>query len=92
MPTNVTPDYRKAEQEYRAATTPGEKLVCLQRMLSLIPKHKGTDKMQADIKQKISRLKEKMETQTKKKGPSFRVKPEGAGQISLVAPGVYLAS
>ncbi|MGC9326546.1 MAG: GTPase [Candidatus Hinthialibacter sp.] len=86
MPANLTPDYFKAEEEYKAAETTEEKLLCLQRMLSVIPKHKGTDKMQADLKRRIAQLKERQEQKSKKKGPSYRIKPEGAGQISLVGP------
>ena len=86
MPANLSPEYIKAEREYRAAKSPEEKLVHLQRMLKVIPKHKGTDHLQGDIKKRIARLKERVETHTKKKGPSYRVKPEGAGQIMLVGP------
>jgi len=84
MPANLTPEYRKAEQEYRAARTPDEKLACLQHMLSVIPKHKGTDRLQGDIKRRIARLKDTVQAQTKKRGPSYRIKPEGAGQVMLV--------
>lgn len=86
MPANLTPEYFNAEKEYKAAKTPEEKLVGLQRMLSVIPKHKGTDKLQADLRRRISQLKERLEQRTKKKGPSFRVKPEGAGQMTLIGP------
>ncbi|RJP33405.1 MAG: TGS domain-containing protein [Candidatus Omnitrophota bacterium] len=86
MPANLTPDYINAEKEYKAAKTPEEKLVCLQRMLSVIPKHKGTDKLQADLKKRISQLKVTCEQRTRKKGPSYRIRPEGAGQIALVGP------
>jgi hypothetical protein len=50
MPANLTPSYLKAEEEYRRATSLEEELSCLQVMLQEIPKHKGTDKLQADIK------------------------------------------
>lgn len=86
MPANLSPEYLKAEKEYRASKSPDEKLVCLRRMLSVIPKHKGTDHLQADIKHRIARLRESIEKQIKKKGPSFRIKPEGAGQVMLVGP------
>ena len=86
MPANLTPEYINAEKEYKAAKTPEEKLACLQRMLSVIPKHKGTDKLQADLKRRIAQLRDRLEQRSKKKGPSFRVKPEGAGQIMLIGP------
>jgi len=50
MPANVTPEYERAEERFRQAATDQEKLQALREMLSTIPKHKGTEKMQADIK------------------------------------------
>ena len=86
MPANLSPEYMKAEKEYRAAGTPEEKLACLRHMLSVIPKHKGTDKLQGDLKHRIARMRDALERRTKKKGPSYRVRPEGAGQIMLAGP------
>ncbi len=86
MPANVTPEYLAAEEEYQQAKSPKEKLKALEKMLSLIPKHKGTEKMQMQIKRKISKIKEEIETKAKKTGhgPVFNVKKEGAAQIALV--------
>ena len=57
-------------------------------MYRLLPKHKGTEKLQSDLKQKISRLKDDLEAAKgsgKKAGVSYRVPHEGAaGQIALV--------
>jgi len=86
MPANLTPEYFKAEKDYKAAKTPEAKLACLQRMLSVIPKHKGTDRLQGDLKHRIARMRDTVDRRTRKKGPSYRVKPEGAGQIMLVGP------
>ena len=85
MPANLTPEYDKAEKRYREATTDAEKMDGLRQMLSTIPKHKGTEKMQADIKRRISQLR-KAEG---KKGPARGVDPYyvpkgGAGQVVLV--------
>jgi ribosome-interacting GTPase 1 len=84
MPANLTPEYRAAEEEYRKAKDPQEKLACLEKMLSVIPKHKGTDKMQGDLKRKISRLKESLLKKSAKKGFSVKVEREGAAQVVLV--------
>jgi hypothetical protein len=88
MPANLTPDYLEAERAYKQAKTSAEKMECLERMLSTIPKHKGTEKMQADIKRRIAQLKERMETERsrKKGGISLVVKREGAGKVVLVGP------
>ncbi len=86
MPANLTPAYRKAEAEFRAAKTTDEKIACLEAMLRLIPKHKGTDHMQADLKRQLSRLRKHREDGAKKqrKQPVFKVDKEGAGQTVLL--------
>src|SRR5687767_8808575 len=87
MPANLTPQYHKAEEEYRRATTPDDELRCLQNMLRELPKHKGTDKLQADLKQKISRAKHAAEEHAKKsggKGPTVKIPRQGAGRVVLL--------
>ena len=86
MPANLTPDYMAADKKFKAATSPQDKLAALEEMLSAIPKHKGTEKMQADIKRRIAKL--RSETQ-KRRGaargkPFYHVDREGAGQLALV--------
>jgi ribosome-interacting GTPase 1 len=86
MPANLTPAYKEAEARFRAAVTREEKIACLEEMLRVIPKHKGTDKLQADLRSRLSRLRR----EPKKKGPtrrdSHRIPREGAGQVVLVGP------
>ncbi len=86
MPANLTPQYLKAEQAYRQAATPEDELRCLQDMLRELPKHKGTDRLQADLKQKISQAKKDCESakSSKKKGPGFRLPHQGAARIVLL--------
>jgi hypothetical protein len=58
-------------------------------MFRLLPKHKGTEKLQSDLKQKISRARDDIEASKsgpKKGGVSHRVPGEGAGQVALVGP------
>jgi len=86
MPANLTPEYMKAEQAYKEAKDPEEKLAALKEMLSKIPKHKGTDHMQGDIKRKIAQLRKDIEQGKAqgKRGPSYKIPKEGAGQIVLL--------
>ncbi len=87
MPANLTPQYHKAEQRYKAAKTPDEKLAALQEMLAQLPKHKGTEKIQAQLKRKLSKLREQAQNAPKKKssGAAYdAIDREGAGQIALV--------
>jgi len=89
MPANLPPQYNKAEQEFRAATTPAARLEKLREMFRLLPKHKGTEKLQAELKTKISRAKEEIASPAsagKRSGVSYRVARDGAGQIVLVGP------
>lgn len=88
MPANLTPQYLKAEEEYKRAQTPEEKLAALRQMLATIPKHKGTEKLQAEIKSRIKKLREELEEGRKRgrRGLSFRIPREGAGQVVLVGP------
>ena len=89
MPTNVSPEYKKAEDAYRRAREPKERLDCLRDMLRTIPKHKGTDHLQADIKTRIKQLSEELSGPKKggrRGGPSLVVRPEGAAQVCLVGP------
>lgn len=81
MPANLTPQYLKAEEAYRRATTLEEELQCLQVMLQEIPKHKGTDHLQADIKAKIAKVKRELaaEKRTGKRTRGFRIPRQGAG-------------
>ena len=87
MPANLTPQYLKADKEFKQAKTIEEKIACLENMLALIPKHKGTDHMQADLKHRLAMLKrEQVESRGKgkKAPPVHKVEKEGAGQIVLL--------
>lgn len=85
MPANLTPQYLEAEQRYKAAKTPAEKTTCLEEMLRVIPKHKGTEKMRADIRRRLSRLKtDAQKSGGPQRGFSVLVDKEGAGQIVMI--------
>jgi ribosome-interacting GTPase 1 len=86
MPANLTPQYFKVEARYRQASSPDEELACLQEMLREIPKHKGTDKLQAELKAKIAKAKEDAQKAQKvgKKGHSFKIPRQGAGRVVLL--------
>ena len=89
MPTNVTPEYKKAEEAYRAAREPKERLECLKEMARTIPKHKGTEHLQADIKTRIKQLTEELagpKKGGKRSGPTHVIRPEGAAQVALIGP------
>jgi uncharacterized protein len=89
MPANLTPEYRAAEAAFRKARDPRQRLECLREMLRVIPRHKGTDHLQGDIKRRIKELSEELEAPRKGAahgGPSLAIRPEGAAQIALLGP------
>jgi len=84
MPANLSPEYKKAEERFRHAKSVGEKLVCLEEMLSTIPKHKGTEKMQADLKSRIAKLRKGSgDKKGAKRADWFHVEKQGAGQVAV---------
>ncbi|KUE89844.1 GTPase [Cupriavidus necator] len=88
MPANLTPEYKQAEQAYRLARQPREQLECLKEMLRVIPKHKGTEHLQADIKSRIRELTQASAGHGKAahRGPAHAVHAEGAAQLCLIGP------
>jgi hypothetical protein len=87
MPANLTPEFLKAREWFQTAETTEEKLAALERMLATIPKHKGTDHMQADIKRRIAKLREMQSQRKHTKGAApEHIDREGAGQVVLVGP------
>jgi ribosome-interacting GTPase 1 len=86
VPANLPPDYKKAEERFRSAQTNEEKVLAMEQMLAAMPKHKGTDGLRADLRRKLSSLKEAA-TQQKKGGAHadiFHVVRTGAGQVVLL--------
>jgi len=86
MPTNLPPEYHEAERRYKEAKSPDEKAVALEELLSTIPKHKGTDKLRADYRKKLSKF--KSQAQAKKKTgqheTSFHIVREGDVRIIIL--------
>lgn len=86
MAANLTLQYYRAEEDYRRAQSAVERVQCLEEMLQLIPKHKGTDHLQADLK---TRLKEaRAEVQREKSAPKggirYRIPRQGAGTVIVL--------
>src|SRR5690349_10455007 len=92
MAANLTPQYLEAEAEYKKAQSAEDKLACLKRMFSLLPKHKASEKLQADLKTRMSELREEIERERKapkKVAASHKIPRQGAGQyVILGAPNV----
>jgi hypothetical protein len=87
MPANLPPQYYGAEKRYRLAKEPDEKIAALRAMLAIMPKHKGTDKLHADLRRKIAKFSQEAERKyATARRTGFYINPEGAGQVMLVGP------
>jgi len=86
MPANLPPQYFETEKKLKTAKTPQEKIAILEELLAIVPKHKGTEKLQAQLKSKIAKLKSQAQKKpvVAKRGPIFMVDKAGAGQVVLV--------
>jgi ribosome-interacting GTPase 1 len=85
MPANLPPEYYEAEKGFKEATSPGQKVAALEALIATVPKHKGTDKLRADLRRRLSRLRD--EAVRRKKGGKgaslYTVPREGASQVVL---------
>jgi ribosome-interacting GTPase 1 len=84
MPANLPPQYYEAERRFRTGITPEEKIAALNTMLAIMPKHKGTDHLHAELRRKIARLTEEAERKYATSKTIFYIRKEGAGQIIFV--------
>ncbi len=87
MAVNATPQYKKAEEEYRRAQTVEEQIACLEKMLVLLPKHKASEKVQSDLKTRLKEARAELAAEKaapKKVGKTFRFPHQGAGQLVIL--------
>jgi small GTP-binding protein len=88
MPTNLPPEYFEAERRYKEASTPREKIERLEELIGTIPKHKGTDKLRADLRRRLSKLRESAQKSRKTGGheSAYHVEREGASRAVIIGP------
>jgi ribosome-interacting GTPase 1 len=85
MPANLPPEYFEAEKRFKQASACSEKITALEDLISTIPKHKGTDKLRADLRRKLSQLRKDVISKKKGgRGDIYVVQKEGASQIAIV--------
>lgn len=86
MPANLPPPYKAAEQRFREAKTIPDRIAALQEMMALCPKHKGTDHIRADLRRKLSKLRQEEQQGHKKgrSGPSYHIPREESPQVVLI--------
>jgi len=88
MPANLTPQYLKAEEKYRQAQTPQARLQGLEAMLQLIPRHKGTDRLQGELRARLKELRAEIHAEqlSGRSGQSGRIPRQGAGTVVVIGP------
>jgi ribosome-interacting GTPase 1 len=88
MPTNLPPEYFEADKRYRAAQSTAEKIARLEELMGTIPKHKGTDKLRADLRRRLSKLKDAAQAKkrTSRQESAYHLDKEGAGQVVVAGP------
>jgi len=84
MPANLPPQYFEAEKAFRAAKSPLEKVAALEEMLAIMPKHKGTDHLRAELRGRIAKLTQEAEKKVGAKRASMLIEKEGAAQVAVI--------
>ena len=84
MPANLTPQYFEAEKNFRLAKSPLEKIAALEEMLAIMPKHKGTDHLRAELRTRIARLNQSLDKKTATQRASMTIEKVGAAQVAIV--------
>jgi len=86
MPANLPPQYFEAEKVFRAARTPAEKIAALEDMLAIMPKHKGTDHLRAELRSRIAKLTQQAGKKAATHRASMVIEKEGAAQVAVIGP------
>ena len=86
MPANLPPQYFNAEKSFRAAKTAPDKIVALDEMLAIMPKHKGTDHLRAELRRRIAKLSQSLDKKLATQKASMLILKEGAAQVMVIGP------
>ena len=84
MPANLPPQYFEAEKNFRLAKTAPEKIVALEEMLAIMPKHKGTDHLRAELRRRIAKLTQMSDKKSATHRASMVIEKEGAAQVAVI--------
>ncbi|MGD9394153.1 MAG: 50S ribosome-binding GTPase [Dehalococcoidia bacterium] len=84
MPANLPPHYFEAERTFREAKDPLEKIAALEEMLAIMPKHKGTDHLRAELRSRIAKLTQQAAKKSGARRASLMIEKEGAAQLAVI--------
>ena len=85
MPANLPPQYYEVEKTLRAAKSPEERIAILEEMLAIMPKHKGTDHLRAELRSRIAKLTQSAAKKSGAHRASMSIEKEGDQIRVLVA-------
>ena len=90
MVTNLPAKAKAKWAQVVACRSTPEKIRLMREFLSLVPKHKGTSKLIANVKRRIVALEREMERSKAKRKRArrdfFSIPKEGAGQVVILGP------
>jgi ribosome-interacting GTPase 1 len=91
LPANLPQEAKAKWNEVTMTRNPEERLRLMGEFLSLVPKHKGTEKLQMQVKRQMAQLRDDIEKKKQQQakrggGPSYYVQKAGAAQIAVVGP------
>jgi hypothetical protein len=84
MPANLPPQYFEAEKNFREAKNPLEKIAALEEMLAIMPHHKGTDHLRAELRARIAKLTQLAAKKSGTRRASMVIEKEGAAQVVVI--------
>jgi ribosome-interacting GTPase 1 len=92
LPTNVTPEFDKQRIIYEETDDLAQRIVELEKLLSLAPRHKGAERMVGDYRKKLAQLKAQLDKKREQEkarrsgggSEEGAIRKEGAGQICLI--------
>jgi ribosome-interacting GTPase 1 len=85
-PANLPPQYFEAEKNFRTAKSPLEKIAALEEMMAIMPKHKGTDHLRAELRARIAKLSQSLDKKTATQRASMMIEKTGAAQVVVIGP------
>ena len=89
MPTNLPAEAKAKWDEVTLTKNPEERLRLMGEFLSLVPKHKGTERMCSQVKRQMAQLRDEIDKKKQAKtggGSSSFVQKAGAAQVAVIGP------
>jgi hypothetical protein len=90
LPANLPHDAKAKWNEVTLTRNPEDRLRLMGEFVSLVPKHKGTEKLLRHVKRQMAQLRDEIEEKKQQAkrggGPSYYVQKQGAAQVAVVGP------